>query len=218
MKIKSLEKQVKEKLKQILIDYYYCNNNCFVLFSDERDNRFYYEVKSIGRDVYLNITISICLNKIENKWFCHKNLLGLDQYYPITFYNTFNQVNRSRFPTIEPFGIPIEDEDDWVVDIIDTIVKEYYLKFNEQIQSLSFCDKLINEEIKITDKTLRISPIDGLPFRKVLIAEEAKNPKLEEIKKAMYKYCEEQYELGKKENFEKLCKIKPVFETLFGKY
>ena len=51
---------------------------------------------------------------------------------------------------------------------------------------------------------------------KIFIAEEAGNPKLNEIKIAMRKYCDEQYKLGKTENFERLCKIKPVFEKLFG--
>ncbi|NPA67480.1 MAG: hypothetical protein GXO50_02615, partial [Chlorobi bacterium] len=93
---------------------------------------------------------------------------------------------------------------------------EVYREQIEHYRSLENCDKLLNKDIEITDKITKFSSIDGLPYRKIFIAEAVNNPKLPEIKEAMRKYCDEQYELGIKEDFEKLTRYKPVFEKLFG--
>lgn len=219
MQVSKIEKLLKSELKKILKGYEFQDKYFYFSYSEYKTHKISFKVTSFGGDMYLHLTSMIRINHIEDKWFKFKNdLLIFDNYFQPTFYNTFNHIDKSKFPPIHSLGLSIEDSDNWLKNIVESILKNYYLPFCEKLDSIHLCDQIINNELNINEETLKISPIEVLPFRKVLIAEEAQNPKLEEIKKTMYKYCEEQYELGKKENFEKLCKIKPVFETLFGKF
>ena len=159
------------------------------------------------------------INNIDNKWINYENELGLKVgVFRPSFYYTFHHINREKFPTLTNLGLKVHynENEEWVKKNVRSIVLDYFLPFAEKLKDIQFCDKLINKDIEITDETCKLSPIDGLPFRKIFIAEEAGNPRLEEIKSAMRKYVNERYKTGIEKNYEKLIKIKPVFEKLFG--
>jgi hypothetical protein len=217
MTVKQVEKIVKKELEKNLVGLEFQKDWFFFSFDDKRDIKFFFDTKSIGGEIYINLTVSVNIKHIEDKWIIYLDDLGLQKgLFRASFYNSFNHVDHLRYPTIKPYGIPWEESEGWVKDFVEFIIKDHYLPFTEHLKDIKYCDQIINKDIEITTETCKISPNEGLEFRKIFIAEEAGNPRLEEIKSAMRKYVDEQYILGKKENFERLCMIRPIFEKLFG--
>jgi len=216
---KQVEKIVRNVFGEILLQFKLNREYFFYLSNEWIDNQISFYTKKIGGEIFLITDTFVRLNPIENKWSIYESELGLKLgVFRPTFKSTFGLFEQDKFTSLTNLGIKVgyNASDEWVKENARSIIQDYYLPFAEKLKDIQYCDQLINKNIAITEEVTRISPIDGLPFRKIFIAEAAGNPRLEEIKIAMRRYCEEQFELGIKENFEELCQIKPVFEKLFG--
>jgi len=216
---KKVEKIAIESMSLILSGYTFKDGFIFIKDEDIIGCQFQVDTKKIGGEIYLLIKLSIRKKEIESRWINFESGLGLTEgLFRTSFFKTFHSLDITEFPTLTPWGLKVDynESEDWVKEQTRKIVEDYYLPFAEKLKDIHYCDQLINKDIEITEEVCKLSPIDGLPFRKIFIAEAANNPRLDEIKEAMRVFVNEQYILGKKENFEALCKIKPVFEKLFG--
>ncbi len=215
IRIYNFNRLIFKELKNVFPDYEATKDMEFI--SDEKD--IYIDVSFhcqtvAGQDV-LHSFVHVFHKNIENKWRKYIDELEVQNLlYPTISLRASNLgLADSITKTTCVIGhLNNEELKSFVRHLFGTVYKEnidYY-------RSLENCDKLINKNIEINEEVIKNSSIAGLPFRKVLLAEAVGNPDLPKIKEAMRKYCDEQYEIGKKENFEKLMRLKPVFKKMFG--
>lgn len=216
---KKVENIVRVELGSILFKHELQRDNFYFFQDDEYANQINFYTKKVGGEIYLLTSNMFSLRDIENKWINYQPELGLQtNLFNQSFHQSYNVLDKETFPTLTNLGLMVHynESEDWVKEIVRKIVLDYFLPFSEKLKDIQYCNQLINKDIEITEEVTKISPIDGLPFRKIFIAEEAGNPNIHVIKEAMRKYVNERFKVGMEKGYDKLCKIKPVFEKLFG--
>lgn len=215
---KKVENIVRNELGKILTSHELQRDNFYFIQDDKYANQLNFYTKKVGGEIYLVISNMFSIKRIENRWIKYQPELGLQtNLFNQSFHHSYSIFDKEKFPTLTNLGVKVHynESDEWVRECIRNIVSDYVLPFIQKLKDIQYCDQLINKDIEITEETTKLSPIDGLPFRKIFIAEEAGNQRLGDIKEAMRKYVNERYEVGKEKGYDKLCKIKPVFEKLF---
>jgi hypothetical protein len=212
------EKIIEIKLHKLLFNYKKFNEFNFIFDDLNEQIVIGFGINKIAGNEYLQIYLNYTSKVIENKWLKYKADLDIeDTLMPATIMIDISQYKNQYSVFFDENNFNIKNISEIKLEfIIENIIQNLFLPELENIRKLKYCNDIINKDILINDYLLGYSYWEGLPFRKVLIAQEVNDPRLPEIITAMRKYCDEQYELGKKEDFEKLCKLKPVFEKLFG--
>ena len=207
---------INKELKLLFPNFRVKENGTFISEKNDIIVDFGIQVVTLAGQKTLRSIVNIFHKTIENKWLefidelmLQKNVLYSTIYISPRILGIANNLVGD--------GVVIDNMNN---DELKEFIKELFGKiYNEKIdyyKSLENCDKTLNKTIEITDENRKLTSINGFPFRKVLLAEAVGNPNLPKIKEAMRKYCDEQYKIGKKENFEKLCRLKLVFEKMFG--
>ena len=197
------------------LDRLFPTNKNKVVETENEIVTFGFQIARIAGQEVLYSNLNILHKRIELPWMAHidKLLLQKGVYYPTISINAKNS-NLANNLFGEAIVIGDFSERDIVLLITELFTNKYGVQL-EYYRSLENCNKLINHDIKIKDGIGKFTSLEGLPFRKVILAEAVNDPRSQEIKEAMRNYCEENYELGKKNNFEQLCRLKLVFDTMF---
>ncbi len=216
IKLYNIERTIKNELKILFPKYTLTRDFKFV--KEDKDmivDISYYCQRVAGQEV-LHSFVHFYHKSIEEKWrvYIDELMIQKNVMYPtisVDVYNLGLADNITKTTSVIGHMNNVELKE-FIKHLFGTIYKEKI----EYYRSIENCEKTLNKSIEITDEVMKISDIEALPFRKVLLAEAVGNPDLPKIKDAMRTYCNEQYEVGKKENFEKLMRLKPVFEKMFG--
>lgn len=165
----------------------------------------------------MRIGFGIRYNKIESEWLKYKDelLIAGNPYFETISLTTKNlnlHSDRNEFGGYDITDLSIEN---LKAHITDSLIPAFCTE-QKRYSELKEVDKLINKSIEIDDNTLLFSIWQSLPFRKVIVARDSNNPNYDLIFQSMKNYCDEQYKIGLKEDFEQLCKLKIVFTKLFG--
>jgi hypothetical protein len=205
---KILENILKDKLPEYKDDAY---------ITSEYETRYSFQIVEIAGKLILRAYFSISILEIEKQWINYKNELLIEQIYsPVTISISVNDYETTLNKKSGELDISNLTENEFF-NLLNDLICNYFINKLNFFKNIANCDKLLNNEISINESNIMYSDIQSLPIRKVLLAMATNNPNLDLIKKSMYKYCEEQYELGKQEEFEQLCRLKQVFEKMFCK-
>lgn len=184
---------------------------------DEIDSIISFSCQSVrvaGQEV-LRGSMSIHHKRIEELWQKYIPQLLLNEKLPYsTIFVSIGNLNIGNSLTNDSIVVDRFCEKE-IINLVQELYSNIFYKKIDHYRSLENCNKLINHDIKIKDGFGKFTSLEGLPFRKVILAEAVNDPRSQEIKEAMRNYCEENYELGKKNNFEQLCRLKLVFDTMF---
>ena len=216
IKLYNLERSIKNELKILFPEYIITKDFKFIYEEKDVIIDISYHCQTVAGQEVLHSSVHFFYKNIENEWrkYIDELMIQKNVQYPTMSISAYNLglADSITKTTIVIGHMNNEELKEFIKHLFGKIYKEkidYY-------RYLENCDKTLNKTIEITDENRKLTSISGLPFRKVLLAEAVGNPDLPKIKDAMRKYCDEQYEIGKKENFEKLCRLKPVFEKMFG--
>lgn len=200
-------------IKNELNNIFPTHKNQFIEDSEFITSFSYQSVRIAGQEV-LRASMLIQHKNIEKRWFkyCDELLIQNDLILPTvtTGIRNLGLANSIIGDSIVLDGMN-KDE------IVQTLRKIFNL-FKDKINyytSVHNCNQLINKDINIIDGIGQFTSLQGLPYRKVILAQETNDPRLSEIKEAMHSYCEEMYEIGNNQNIEQFKRMKPVFEKLF---
>jgi len=190
------------------------NVNQFMEDDDFITSFSYQSVRIAGQEV-LRASMSIHHKRIEKEWTQYKKELLLQEnlMFPTVFVNSCNQ-NIANSITKDSIVLDGLNKNDIIELVREVYVKNYIEKINFY-KSIVECNSIINRDISISDEVGKVTSLEGLVFRKVLLAKETEDNRFQEILDEMRLYCDNSSVIGKKENFEQLCRLKPVFKKMF---
>jgi hypothetical protein len=172
-----------------------------------------FPIQKLGGDEILRYILCICFNEIEDQWLQYREELLYSPTNAQTLYITTEKFDTEKFD-FQGLNLSKYGHQNWD-EIFDKLQKEYTIPLVNKYVDIVEVDKLINPINSPIENKIKNS--QGYPFRAVLVAQMANNPRLSEIIKDMRKYCQDSYEMGIKDNYVPATKLLPVFEKLFGK-
>lgn len=172
-----------------------------------------FPIQKLGGDEILRYILCICFNEIEEQWLQYREELLYSPTSSQTLYITTENFDTQKFD-FQGLNLSKYGHQNWD-EIFDKLQKEYTIPLVNKYSDIMEVDKLINPNNSPVPKNIKNS--QGYPFRAVLVAKMANNPRLSEIIKEMREYCRDSYNMGIKDNYIPATKLLPVFEKLFGK-
>ncbi len=183
----------------------------------DNDNVFYrldLNFRRLGGNNYFQQIMSIDHKSIESKWSDYGDILGNKSNSTTTlFFSPYDYC-----PQFHDRGWGYR-WDEWLQhdseeNIINGIIDEYSIPLFKKYTSIIEVDKRINATDDFSE-CMKLSNQGGLPFRKVLVAREAGNPRAKEIEDNMRNWCEFTYSMEGATDSDRAYLY--VFEELFGK-
>ncbi len=167
-----------------------------------------------GGDYYFYFKVALENEVIENQWknYCHmlncnKVIITTLSLLPLEYLIDFQEIGWGHRWDLVTTNMSEET-------FLNGLIDEYTIPLIERYSSIIEIDKTLNATDEVSE-CLKISPQFGLPFRKVLVAREAGNPRAKEIEENMRKWCEFKYNMIDTDEYQKAYIY--VFEELFGK-
>lgn len=205
------EKLLDAKLQAIFPGY---RDGAYI--TEDHELRYSAQLVSIAGRQVLRAFMSVSVLQIERLWMQYKPELMIEQLFnPVTVVLSARDYDTSLSVEDNEMDVSALNELEFLA-LTEDLFAGHFAGLIGKYKSIENCDLLLNRSVEIDDTNSGYSDIQSLPFRKVLLAQATGNPKRKEIEAAMRNYCAEQFELGKAEDFEQLCRLKPVFEKLFG--
>lgn len=171
-----------------------------------------FQIQELGGDEILRYILCICFNEIEDQWLQYREELLYSPTNAQTLYITSEKFDTEKFD-FQGLNLSKYGHQNWD-EIFDKLQKEYTIPLVNEYTDIIEVDKLINPINSTVENKIKNS--QGYPFRAVLVAKLANNPRLSEIIKDMRKYCKDSYEMGINDNYVPATKLLPVFEKMFG--
>lgn len=213
----TFQRILSQQLKHIFKEYTILDNGLGVLETGEYEFRYSAQITSIAGEIILRPFITLSCMAIEKQWLMFKEELMIEQLYnPTTIILTTKDYHTSLPKENNELEVTSLNETEFK-ELVNNLFADYMKSEINNFTNLKNCDLLLNKSFKIDDSNIPYSDIQSLPFRKVFLAKATNNTSASKIEEEMRSYCEEQYELGKREDFEQLCRLKQVFEKLFNK-
>lgn len=171
-----------------------------------------FPIQKLGGHEILRYILSITFKEIEDQWLKYREELLYSPYYANTLSFTTENYDIEKYH-FSGHNLSLYGHENWE-DIFNKIQVEYTIPLVNRYSNIIEVDKIINK----TDKEVPyiILSNEGYPFRSVLVAHMANNPRLPEIINDMRNYCKLSYNMGLKENNLASTKLLPVFEKMFG--
>lgn len=172
-----------------------------------------FPIQKLGGDEILRYILCICFNEIEDQWLQYREELLYSPTNAQTLYITTEKFDTEKFD-FQGLNLSKYGHQNWD-KIFDKLQKEYTIPLVNKYTDIIEVDKLINPINSLVENKIKNS--QGYPFRAVLVAKLANNPRLLEIIKDMRKYCQDSYEMGIKDKYIPATKLLSVFEKMFGR-
>ncbi len=172
-----------------------------------------FPIQKLGGDEILRYILCICFNEIEDEWLKYREELLYSPTHAQTLYITTENFDKEKFD-FQGLNLSKYGHQNWD-QIFDKLQKEYTIPLVNKYSNIIEVDQIINPIDKDVPYIIKTS--EGYPFRAVLVAKMANNPRLPEIINDMRNYCQESYQMGIKDNYIPATKLLPVFEKMFGK-
>ena len=183
-----------------------------IMKNDKLNVSITFPIQKLGGDEILRYILCICFNEIEDEWLKYREELLYSPTHAQTLYITIENFDTEKFD-FQGLNLSKYGHQNWD-EIFDKLQKEYTIPLVKKYSDIIEVDKLINPcNIPVVNN---IKNSQGYPFRAVLVAKLANNPRLSEIIKDMRKYCRDSYEMGINDNYVPTTKLLPVFEKMFG--
>ncbi len=183
-----------------------------IMKNDKLNVSITFPIQKLGGDEILRYILCICFNEIENEWLKYREELLYSPTHAQTLYITTENFDTEKFD-FQGLNLSKYGHQNWD-EIFDKLQKEYTIPLVNKYSNIMEVDQIINPIDKDVPYIIKTS--EGYPFRAVLVAKLANNPRLSEIINDMRKYCQDSYEMGIKDNYVPATKLLPVFEKMFG--
>ncbi len=171
-----------------------------------------FPIQKLGGDEILRYILCICFNEIEDEWLKYREELLYSPTHAQTLYITTENFDTEKFD-FQGLNLSKYGHQNWD-QIFDKLQKEYTIPLVNKYSNIIEVDQTINPIDKDVPYIIKTS--EGYPFRAVLVAKMANNPRLSGIIHDMRKYCQDSYEMGVEHNYEDSKRLLPVFEKMFG--
>ena len=170
-----------------------------------------FPIQKLGGDEILRYILCICFNEIEDQWLQYREELLYSPTNAQTLYITTERFDTEKFD-FQGLNLSKYGHQNWE-EIFDKLQKEYTIPLVNKYSDIIEVKQIINPIDKDVPYIIKTS--EGYPFRAVLVAKMANNPRLPEIINDMRNYCQESYEMGIKDNYIPATKLLPVFKKMF---